>query len=236
VIEFRRRSATRTINVNIAAGGSALGRLDWNAKRMGGLRVDSYPSGATVNVDGRDFGVTPLTVDQVAEGPHVVVLKSESGSVRRAVTISAGQTFELSETIFAGWLAISSPIELTIAENGSPLQLDDHNQIRMTPGSHEVELENRSLGYREVRRVDIKPGEQARLSIVPSPSSITITATLPSTVVIDEERVGDTPVTGRPINLGSRDIIVRATSGAERRFSITVTSMPVHLDVDFSKP
>ena len=236
VVAFRRRNATRTVNVEVAAGGSALSRLDWSATRMGRLQVASYPSGATVNVDGRDIGVTPLTVDEVAEGSHAVVLKSASGSVRRTVAIIAGQTVELSETIYAGWLAISSPIELAISERGRALQVDDRNQIRLTPGSHEVQLENRALGYHEVRRVDVTPGELARLSIVPPPSSITVTATLPSTVVIDEERVGDTPVTSRPVNLGTHEVIVKAVSGVERRFTIAVTTAPARLDVDFSRP
>jgi hypothetical protein len=236
MVEFRHRNAARTLSVDVTAGRSSLSRLDWNAKRTGRLQVQSYPPGANVNIDGRDRGVAPLTVDDLSAGAHVVVLKSDSGSVRRTVAITADQTAELSEGIYAGWLHVSSPIELAISEGGHGLQIDDRSQIMLTPGSHELRLENRGLGFQEVRRIDIKPGEVAAVSVVPDPSTLTVTATLPATVTIDGERVGDTPVTDHRVNLGTRDITVSAVSGAERRFTITVTTTPARLDVDFSRP
>jgi hypothetical protein len=40
--------------------------------RTGSIYVDSRPRGATVTIDGRNVGVTPLTLGEVAVGPHVV--------------------------------------------------------------------------------------------------------------------------------------------------------------------
>ena len=71
---------------------------------------------------------------------------------------------------------------------------------------------------------------------MPPPSTLTVTASAPGEVFVDGQRVGETPLTDYPVNLGTRDIVVRAASGAERRFTTTVTTVPVRLDVDFSKP
>jgi PEGA domain-containing protein len=67
-------------------------------------------------------------------------------------------------------------------------------------------------------------------------SALTVTATQPAEVFIDGERVGETPLTSRPINLGTRDVVVKSASGGERKFTITVTVDPVRIDVDFSTP
>jgi hypothetical protein len=87
-----------------------------------------------------------------------------------------------------------------------------------------------------VYQVEIEPGETASISVVPPPSALTVTASAPGEVFVDGQRAGETPLTDYPVNLGTRDIVVRAASGAERRFTTTVTTVPVRLDVDFSKP
>ena len=236
VIEFRRLKATRKMEIDVTAGASTLGRLDWTSKRTGRLQVDSEPAGAQVIVDGRARGVTPVTLDGLTAGPHEVVLKSDDGSVRQSVDITADRTAEISEAIFAGWVQVSSPIELTITEGTRAIHLDDRNQVLLPPGTHELRFESRALGYHEIRRVEVKPGATTAISIVPAGSTLTVTSTLPAEVLVDGERVGETPLTGRPLSLGTRDIVVKSATGPERRFTITVTAAPVRLDVDFAAP
>ena len=163
------------------------------------------------------------------------MLQTAKGSLRRTVTVTADQTALLTEAIYPGWLTLFSPIELEIREGTRVIRLDDRNQVLLSPGSHELQLENRALGYREVRSVELKPGETTSVSITPPPSTLAVTATLPSEVSIDGERVGETPLTNQPISLGTRNVTVRSTAGDERSFTITVTVKPVELDVDFSK-
>jgi hypothetical protein len=236
VIEFRRLKATRKMEIDVTAGASTLGRLDWTSKRTGRLQVDSEPAGARVIVDGRARGVTPVTVDGLTAGSHEVVLQSDDGSVRQSVDITADRTAEISEAIYAGWVQVSSTIELTITEGTRALHLDDRNQVLLPPGTHELRFESRALGYHETRRVEVKPGATTAISIVPAGSTLTVTSTLPAEVFVDGERVGETPLTGRPLSLGTRDIVVKSASGPERRFTITVTATPVRLDVDFAAP
>lgn len=236
VVEFRRRGATRTVTIDVAAGQSTLGRVDWNARRTGRLQVQSDPAGARVSIDGRARGVTPLTIEDLPVGKHVVVLESPAGSVRRSAAIEAGRTTEITETIYSGWLHVFAPIELQISEGGRAIVLDDRNQALLPPGRHEIRVENRTLAYQGVLQVEIEPGKTASISVVPAPSTLTVTASAPGEVVIDGQRVGETPLTNYPVNLGTRDIVVRSAAGVARRFTMTVTTAPVRLDVDFSKP
>ena len=206
------------------------------ARRTGQLMARSEPAGARVLVDGRERGVTPLTLDDVTLGSHTVVLQSDRGSVRRTVTVAADRAALVSESIFAGWLTVFAPFELQITEGARAIRLDDNSKVLLPPGPHELRLENRDLGYRETRRVEIQPGQTTSLSIVASPSTLTVTASAPAVVLIDGQQVGETPLTNQPIALGTRDILVKGADGTERRFTRKVTTAPVQIDVDFSKP
>ena len=133
-VEFRYRKATRTLTLAVAAGGKSVERVDWTRKPTGALFVSAEPVGAKVLVDGTARGVTPLTIDDLASGAHTVVLESAKGSVHRSVTIKAGETTQLAETIFAGWLTVFSPFELTITEGTRAIRLDDRHQVMLPPG------------------------------------------------------------------------------------------------------
>lgn len=206
------------------------------AARMGQLIARSEPPGAKVLVDGKERGVTPLTLDDVTIGSHTVVLQSEKGSVRRTVSVSSDRTAVVSESIFAGWLTVFAPFEVQITEGAGVIRLDDNGKVLLPPGTHELRLENRDLGFQETRRVDVQPGQTTSLSLVATPSTLTVTATAPAVVSIDGQQVGETPLTNQPIALGTRDIVVKAADGTERRFTKKVTVAPVRIDVDFSQP
>src|SRR4029453_1165482 len=88
----------------------------------------------------------------------------------------------------------------------------DRGQIMLPPGPHELRLVNRRLAYDQVHRVEVKPGEAAAPTI-PSPRSpVTITAWEPAEVWIDGVRAGDTPLTDAPVDVGTREIVVRRAS------------------------
>jgi hypothetical protein len=233
-IEFRTRSATRVVTLDVSARGPNVARVDWTAKPTGHLHVESSPDGARVLVDGSDRGVTPLTTD-LPVGAHTVVLRNDGGSVQRTVTISSEKTTEVSEGIYGGFLHVSSTIDVTISEGSHLYVQDAHNQALLPAGWHVLQLGNRDLGFSETRRVEIIPGEVLNLD-VSATSSLTVTATVPAHVAIDGTDAGETPLTGYPVSLGTRDIVVRANTGVERRMSMQVTAAPARLDVDFSKP
>ncbi len=61
------------------------------AAKTGGLTVDSRPAGASVAIDGRPSGVTPLTLDGVAPGEHTV-----------SITLAGYRTFTTTVRVVAG--------------------------------------------------------------------------------------------------------------------------------------
>src|SRR5262249_32442622 len=131
----------------------------------GRLQVESSPSAAHVSIDGKERGVTPLTVDNLAAGPHTVIVHGDDGSVQRTVAVTAGTTPQLGESIYSGWLHVSAAYEVQLSEGNKSIILDDSNQVLLPPGPHDVRFENRTFGLREVRHLEIRPGETTAVSL-----------------------------------------------------------------------
>jgi hypothetical protein len=205
-------------------------------KATGDLEIVSTPAGAQVILDGKPRGATPLTVTDLKPGRHAVELRGESGTIQRPVTITAGQTAQIDESIFSGFLAVYAPFDIVVSDGGRTLRFDDRNQMMLPSGPHELRIVNRALGYDAVERIDLKPGETARVTVKPPPTPVTVTASEAAVVWLDGARIGDAPVNAMPVDLGTHEIIVRrAAGGGEKRFTVTITVKPLTLNADFSR-
>jgi hypothetical protein len=225
---------TRTVPAVTQADLTPFESAPGSKKRTGRLVVTSTSGVAQVFVDGKPRGVTPLTLDGLPTGKHTVMLQNPSGSVEQTVTVGAGETAQLDQTIFPGWVSIVAPVDLTISEGTRSLRLDDRSQVMLSPGPHELLLANRALGYQETRHVDVRPGETTQLSIAPPSSKATFTATAPAEVWLDGKSVGQTPLIDLPVAIGTHH--VRMKSGAaERQFTVTATMTPLAFNADFSQ-
>jgi hypothetical protein len=234
-VDFKYRGKARTIDIVVTQGGRISELIDWSAKTVGRLQVNTEPAGAHVLVDNVSRGVTPLTLDDVPLGVHAVVLESSGGSIKRSVTIKSDEPANLTETIYPGWLKVFAPFDITISEGSKVLRLDDREQVMLPAGPHDIRFENRALGYQETRHVEVQPGITATLSLAVPQSKLTLTTSVPADVIIDGVSAGETPLTDHAIPLGTRDILLKSEAGF-RRLSIVVTAKPVVLNIDLSKP
>jgi hypothetical protein len=177
-----------------------------------------------------------MTIDDVPAGRHTVMIQSSAGVVQRVIAVAPGTATEINESIFSGWVVVYAPFEITLAEGTRVLRLDDRGEIMLPAGPHELRLFNRALGFEEVRRVDLKPGDRATLSVQPQRTTIAVTANEPAEIWLDGVRVGSTPLVGAPVDVGTHELVVRRASGGDRRMTITATVQPVTINVDFSRP
>ena len=94
--------------VSLGAGEAI--NLNIQLKRLtGSISVSSSPSGASVYLNGLYKGVTPITLTDVPIGTYSIKLtKSGYGDVTKTISVSAGKTTYVSETLpFATWLLAS---------------------------------------------------------------------------------------------------------------------------------
>ncbi len=88
----------------------------------GSLDVTSTPHDADVTIDGKQYGKTPLTIEQLLEGGHQVVLSKEGfSSYNKAVIIKEGET----ETVSAELQ--ENRIPTGIQNNNSALYPNNNN-------------------------------------------------------------------------------------------------------------
>jgi hypothetical protein len=98
-VELTEASASRTLAISLSAGAEAPAA----APAVGALDVDSRPRGATVRVDGRQVGVTPLRLPSLAIGTHVVELDLAGYRLVRAeVAVERGRPSRLAVTLEPG--------------------------------------------------------------------------------------------------------------------------------------
>lgn len=200
----------------------------------GQIAVATQPPGLRVLLDGKPTGESPVTLEGVSPGRHVVTLISATGAVKRTVRVEAGKSVSIDVPIFSGFVAVSSPILVDVSENGRSLGTSE-NQIMLTPGHHELRFSNKDLQYTDKHGVDIEPGEVQRVELDPH-GTININAQPWAEVWIDGQKAGETPLANLPIPLGVREIVFKHPQFGERKMTTTVTGgTPAAVSVDFTK-
>ena len=201
---------------------------------VGRLVLTTQPAGAKVQLDGRDAGETPLTIESVKPGRHTLTITGTDGVSKRTVRVEAGKVLELDVALYPGFVAVSAPIVITVAESGRVIGTSE-NQIILPPGRHDLRLTNKELGYSATETVDITSGEVARINVDPM-GRANINAAPWAEVWVDGVKIGETPLANVPIRLGVRDVVFKNPQYPERKQTITVTANAVAtVLVDFNK-
>lgn len=234
-VELRYRNTTRTVTLDVTPGNTIVQRIEWAAPRaMGKLRVESDPSGAAVTVDGKPRGVTPLNVDDLTVGRHEVDVTMNGNTVHETVEVKSGKTAALRTSIYQGWLALFSPIDLKLAVDGKPVALDDQQRAMLPSGSHQLTLQSGALGYEHTQTIEITPGGTTPVSVVLPKTTLSITSSSPAEVWVDGERIGEAPITDYPVDIGTRSVLARSTEHGERHVTVTATVGPARVSIDFT--
>ena len=244
-IELSKDGVRRTMTVNVTANTqiSQFVEMPKAAAGTGDLQVRTDPSGAKVSVDGQLRGVSPLTIQNLAPGSHMVVLDNDLGSVNEDVTIQPGATASLVVPMktpqgapVSGWITITAPAELQIYENQKLLGSSRTDRIMVAAGRHEIEFSNDALGYRSAQTIQVSPGQVARLRPEWPQGTIAINATPWANVTLDGQELGETPVGNTSVAVGTHEVIFRHPQLGEQRVTATVTATaPARLSVDMRK-
>ncbi len=243
----------RAFSVDVAAGGTYVHHVEFavsaaaapagTAGTTGALEIRTRPAGASVLMAGKARGRTPVTVTDLAPGTHDVVLNLGGKQLKEAVTVEAGVTATLSAAFpstspsrASGWIAIASPVELTILEGGQVLGTTRSPKIMVPAGRHSLELVNERLGFRTSRVVEVDDGKTARFTPELPKGSVSVNALPWAEVWIEDRKVGDTPLANLSLPIGNHHLIFRHPSLGERRQDVTITAgAPTRVSVDMRR-
>jgi hypothetical protein len=191
-------------------------------KRVGQLKIDSTPSGAEAILGGKSYGRTPLTIPNLDVGLHTLVLKSGTGSITRRVTIKPNRTTLVTEAIFSGWLALFSPIPVSVKIDGRPVNLSEDGRLMTTPGRHVVEFTSEQFNYRTTETLDVRPGETTAHTLTLPSGTVRVRAPEGSEVRVDGQPASGNPSRGLSVAIGAHEISATHPELGERRVSIDV--------------
>jgi hypothetical protein len=228
-------AAKAAAETDAAIAASVPGQSETAAK-TGTIVAQTRPAGARVLLDGRAVGETPARLEGVAPGRHVITFESSSGSVRRQIRVAAGETLELDVPVFSGWVAVYAPIQLSVSEGNRLLGTTDDGKVMLGPGTHRLTLANPALGYRTQQTVEVVAGETATLRLEPT-GQANLNAVPWAEVWMDGRRLGETPLAGVPLPLGSHELIFKHPKLGDRHVTAVVRgNQTTAISVDFARP
>ncbi|MCM3881662.1 MAG: PEGA domain-containing protein, partial [Vicinamibacterales bacterium] len=191
--------------------------------KFGTLKVESTPSGARVTLDGDNRGKTPLTLSNVTPGTHTIVLQSSAGTITRKVTVRAGKTAIASEAIFAGWLALFSPIPLNVTLNGAATSPTEDGRFMLAPGTYQIQMTNARFNFRRSESVTVRPGEVTAHTVSLPTGAVRVSVPDGTEVTVDGQPIGKAPFAELlPLVVGTHEIKGSHPELGERRAAIDV--------------
>jgi hypothetical protein len=243
VIELRTETERRRIPITLTAGGQVSQYFEFARSAStptGELLVRTDPIGASVTVDGKYVGRSPVSVPDLEPGTHTVVMQSDLGTQTERVIIENGRTASLvvslgaaNKASTAGWIRLDVPTEVQVLENGRVIGSSDFERIMLPVGRHDLEIVNVSLGYRAQRTVQVSAGQTTTLRPEWPRGSMAINAIPWAEVFVDGNRAGETPIGNFTVPIGTHEVLFRHPDLGERRMTVTVSvNEPQKVGVD----
>jgi hypothetical protein len=220
------------------------------AATTGRLQIDSEPRGATVTIDDKRAGVTPLTVPDLEARSHTVAVALGTQRITRTVAIDPAATVSLvvvADTnkpaasvstggTSAGGLSVASAAPLQILEGGQVVGTSEARRILLPAGRHDLEFVNEALGFRTRRSVFVVPGATASVRVELPNGIVNINAAPWAEVWLDGRSLGQTPLGNVSVPIGTHEVIFRHPQFGERKATVTVTANgPARIAVDLRK-
>jgi len=237
---LRHDGTSRNLAVNVQSGSTVVHHVEMaELPRTGSLRVDSTPPGAAVEIDGTSRGTTPVEVSGLEPGNHDVTVGSGRAVFSQKVAIAAGAPMALmvplgqGESSAAGWITVSSPIELQIYEGDALVGNSRMARVMLPAGSRTLRLANAETGYEATTRVQVQAGAGMQLPVKLPTGLLSVNAAPWAEVFIDGRRIGETPIANFAAQIGPHEIVMRNPRYAEQRRTVVVSlAAPVRVGVD----
>jgi serine/threonine-protein kinase len=240
---FRTGSSERQVALQVDGGTRVAENVDLPVEAAGGvLEITSDPAGARVAIDGIAAGTAPLTLRGVAPARHAVSVTQGTAVVTRNVEVTAGATASVFVSLSSqaaaptGMLAVESPVELRILENGQLLGLSNGAPIVLTSGKHQLDLVNEALEVRVSRAATVEAGKSTKIVMALPNGTLSVNAAPWAEVFVDGRSIGLTPLGSISLAIGSHEIVWRHPQLGEKRQTVVVGAQtPARVTTDLSR-
>jgi hypothetical protein len=217
--------------------------------------IESPQPGASVMVDNRQVGVTPMRLDVGPQLKSIRVLPSETATPPDQKIADAAPAIEQRDLTArllnkpgavapgavgaprTGGFRLSSPVQVHVLDGERVLGSSADGPIVAPAGRHEYEFVNSAIGYRERRVVDVRAGQITSLTLTVPNGTLNINAVPWASVWIDGTPYGETPLGNLSVPPGEHEILFRHPQLGERREKTLVKAdAATRLSVNLQRP
>ena len=193
---------------------------------FGSVTVTSTPSGASVFLDEKQVGQTPLTLDRIASGSHSLRLQAPQYAVeRRNVSVADGQTANVAVTLAARFA------EITVqAPQGAVVTVDGDRKgsgtLSWRQGEGLCDIVVSMAGHRDARRqLEVVAGRAHTVQLTPQPiygSASVDSDPMDAEIWIDGKQYGVTPNVVERLLVGRHTLVLKKSGCADlqQQFSV----------------
>ena len=144
IFEARKENHKTTVKaVNLVLGKNETIALDAPTPINGDIDINTTPMGATIYIDGKNYGETPNYISDILIGKHELKLtKQGCAELKKTIVVEEGESLMINETLQAG-----KEITITTDQYSDKIYVDG-NYIDVSPitsnlsyGSHEIKAE-----------------------------------------------------------------------------------------------
>jgi len=121
-----------------------------------------------------------------------------------------------------GFLTAFSRIPMEVYADGKRIGTTEDGQLLIASGTHQIEFVSKRFHYRAVASLTIPAGHVLPYTVALPSSEVHILTTPGAQVWIEGERVGIAPLEPIYVPIGTREIVVRDSAGAEKRQVVEV--------------
>ena len=121
------------------------------------------------------------------------------------MTVEAGTTASLVAQLpgrpsgpASGWISVTTPKSVQLFEDGRLLGSSDTERLMVSAGTHQLDIVNDAIGYRNTRTVQVTAGKVSTINVEFPKGTIALNAIPWADVWIDGEKVGETPIGNLP--------------------------------------
>jgi hypothetical protein len=111
---------------------------------------------------------------------------------------------------------------MDVYADGKRIGTTEDGQLLLNSGTHRIEFVSARYRYRSTINMTVRPGRVVPYTVPLPTAGVHVTTTPGSEVWVEGERVGIAPLAAIQVPIGTREIVVKDSSGSEKRKSVEV--------------
>jgi hypothetical protein len=121
-----------------------------------------------------------------------------------------------------GFIATFARIPMDVYADGRRIGTTEDGQLLLNSGAHRIEFVSARYRYRSKINMTVRPGHVVPYTVPLPAAGVHVTTTPGSEVWVEGERAGIAPLAAIQVPIGTREIVVKDSSGSEKRKSVEV--------------